>query len=77
MINGDEPNTYHSYFENAYGEQLIFAYNRETKQGRLWHGDAGWEKAYSVVHGRVPDLILSKEEQIWLQVCWQTTHRES
>ncbi len=27
-LNGDDPNMYHSYFENAYGEQSIFQYNK-------------------------------------------------
>jgi hypothetical protein len=75
IVDGDTPKTYHSYFENRYGEQLIFAYSYETRQGVLWHGDAGWEQAYPVVDGNVTDLVLTVEEQLWLQICWQAAHR--
>ncbi len=75
-VNGDDPNMYHSYFENAYGEQSIFQYNRDTKQGMLWCGDAGWSP-YAVVNGQIEGLILAPEEQAWLRACWQaaTGHR--
>ena len=72
MVDGDTPNSYHGYFENVYGEQFIFVYNRDTGQGFLWCGDAGWEQPYPVIDGHAPGLILSPEEQRWLQVCWQT-----
>ncbi len=67
-LSGDEPNTYNSYFENSWGEQSIFVYNRETGQAVLWCGDAGWQ-TFPVVNGLVEGLILSSEEQIWLQAC--------
>ena len=62
---------YHGYFENAYGEQLIFVFNMETKKAELWCGDAGWEQPFPVVNGLAKGLILSIEEQIWLQACWR------
>ena len=40
-IDGNTPHRYHSYFENAQGEQLIFIYNYESDQGTLYHGDLG------------------------------------
>ncbi len=67
-LNGDEPNTYHSYFENSCGEQSIFVYNMETRQAVLWCGDAGWQP-FPVVNGFVEGLILSSEELVWLQAC--------
>ncbi len=69
-LNGDVPHLYHSYFENRYGEQSIFVYNRDTGQAVLWCGDAGWTP-YLVVNGRVAELILADEELIWLRACWQ------
>ena len=77
MVNGDTSNSYHGYFENLYGEQFVFVYNYDTNQGVLWCGDSGWERPYPVKDGRVRDLILSSEEQMWLQVCWHTAHREN
>src|SRR5258708_472604 len=72
QINGDDPNTYHSYFENACGEQSLFVYRRETKKATLYCGDAGWV-AFPVVDGRVVGLVLSPAEELWVQACWQAS----
>lgn len=69
-ILGDTPGVYHSYFENTYGEQSLFVYERDTKRATLWCGDAGWQ-SYSVIDGRVDGLLQSPAEQLWLQACWQ------
>jgi len=73
QIDGNTQGKYHGYFENSYGEQLIFVYDRETKSGTLWHGDAGWEKSYKVIDGLAPELMLSEQEEMWLQACWNAT----
>ncbi len=70
VLNGDAPHLYHSYFENRYGEQSIFVYNRDTRQAVLWCGDAGWQ-SYPVVNGRVEELRFNDEELTWLRACWQ------
>jgi hypothetical protein len=67
---GDDPHVYHSYFENFYGEQSLFVYERDTQQAVLWCGDAGWQP-YPVKDGCVEGLLLSAAEQLWLQACWQ------
>ncbi len=69
-LNGDAPNLYHSYFENRFGEQSMFVYNRDTRQAVLWCGDAGWQP-YPVVNGRVEELRFNDEELTWLRACWQ------
>jgi hypothetical protein len=69
-IDGDEHGSYHSYFENRHGEQFVFSYQRDTGEGTLWCGDAGWEP-HAVVDGRVELLVLSDEERTWLRVCWE------
>ena|SRR5438270_5659631 len=74
IVDGDEPNTYHGYFENAAGEQSIFIYRRDTGQAELWSGDAGWHRPFPVLNGQVEGLVLSTEERNWLQLCWQTTN---
>jgi hypothetical protein len=78
QIDGNTKGKYHGYFENEHGEQAIFVYDRETKSGVLWLGDAGWEKPYKVIDGLAPELILSQEEEMWLQACWNaaTTFEE-
>ncbi len=67
-VDGDEPNTYHGYFENRYGEQSIFVHKRATGEAVVFCGDAGWT-AYRVVNGQVEGLVLAPEERIWLQAC--------
>lgn len=63
---------YHGYFENEHGEQVIFVYDYEVNEGTLWMGDAGWEKAFKVIDARVPELVLSRNEALWLYNCWIT-----
>jgi hypothetical protein len=67
-LDGDEPNTYHGYFENRYGEQSIFVYKRDTGAAVVICGDAGWS-AYPVRNGHPEGLVLAPEERIWLQAC--------
>lgn len=51
QIDGNIPNHYDSYFENAQGEQLIFIYDRETDKATLYHGDLGWDQPRPVEEG--------------------------
>jgi hypothetical protein len=71
-IDGDIRKRYHGYFENEYGEQAIFVYDYEVKEGTLWLGDAGWEKSYQVVDGKVSELVLGLNKALWLYTCWNT-----
>jgi hypothetical protein len=64
---------YRSYFENQNGEQAVFLYDYEQECGTLYIGDAGWEHPYDVVDGKVPELILSHPEQLWLLACWEAS----
>jgi hypothetical protein len=68
-FSGDTPEVYHSYFENAYGEQSVFVYEWDTARATLWCGDAGWQ-SYRVIDGRVEGVLQSAAEQLWLQACW-------
>jgi hypothetical protein len=69
-VDGDEPNTYHGYFENRYGEQSLFIYRAATGEAVLYCGDADW-KAYPVINGEPQGLVLAPEEKIWLRACVQ------
>jgi hypothetical protein len=64
-------NQYLGYFENQYGEQAVFVYDRDSNQGQLYLGDAGWETSHAVVDGAVPNLVLSANELLWIRACWQ------
>jgi hypothetical protein len=45
-LEGGVENIYTAYFENDYGEQLVFQHNRKTKESVLWHGDVGWQESH-------------------------------
>jgi hypothetical protein len=62
---------YTGYFENEYGEQVIFVFDRRSGTGQLYAGDAGWEKPFQVVNGQAQGLIMSPAELQWLRACWQ------
>jgi hypothetical protein len=71
LIDDHDAGHYVGYFENGYGEQALFVYDRDEGTGKLYVGDAGWETAHAVVNGAVPELILSETELLWLRACWQ------
>lgn len=60
---------YVGYFENRYGEQWIFTYDRRSRTARLRGGDAHW--THVVLEGEVEGLILGAEESTWLRACWK------
>ncbi len=70
-IDDRSPSQYLGYFENQYGEQALFVYDRDSSQAILYVGDAGWEMPRTVVDGAVPDLMLSETERLWVRACWQ------
>ncbi len=71
IVDGDEKSIYIGYFENEYGEQWIFTYDRKMKKGELRGGDVGWNKVQRVEDGAVHGLILNAPEQAWLDACWK------
>jgi hypothetical protein len=66
-----DPNVYIGYFENPFGEQWVFTFNKKTRQGELRGGDVDWTRVYSVVNGTVAGLVLGPEETVWLLACWR------
>jgi len=60
---------YTAYFENQYGEQLVFQYDYKAKEGTLWHGDYSWEEPVQVMGGGTT-MILGEEEREWLHLVW-------
>lgn len=71
VITNDDPQKYYGYFENEYGEQLVFIYDRRTETAELCGGDAGWENVFHIDNGKIQDLILNEEEKMLLQACWK------
>lgn len=70
IITAEDSATYVGYFENRFGEQWLFTYNRKSGEAVLRGGDIGWNTAHMVVDGNVGDLLLNADEQSWLRACW-------
>jgi hypothetical protein len=73
-ISNESHDLYIGYFENPFGEQWVFTFNRKTGEARLRGGDVGWENVHEVRDGRVPELVLGKAEIAWLQACWKAVN---
>jgi hypothetical protein len=69
IVDGDDPHIYIGYFENPFGEQWIFTYNRETEAAELRGGDIGWNTVIPVRNGVVQDVVLGEAEKSWLHAC--------
>jgi len=68
---------YTAYFENDYGEQIVFQYDYKTKKGTLWHGDYSWDHPVEVMGGGTT-MVMGNEEREWLRLVWRVaTRRES
>jgi len=70
IVDSDNPNVYIGYFENEYGEQWVFTYDRSTCVAEIRGGDTGWNTVYAVEEGQVAELILNIAEKTWLASCW-------
>ena len=70
-INGNEAGRYHGYFENEHGEQAVFVYDYESKEGTLWMGDVSWEEAIPIENGQAKNIVMIEHERLWLLACWQ------
>jgi hypothetical protein len=75
-------NRYVGYFENMFGEQWIFTFDRAAGRGQLRGGDIEWNTALAVeADGQgglrigTTTIILSTDEWSWLLTCWRTATR--
>ena len=71
IVNSDDPNLYIGYFENPFGEQWIFSFDRKSGEALLRGGDAGWNTMFPVLDGEAVGLNLGVAELLWLQACWK------
>lgn len=62
---------YVGYYLNQHHEDLVFIARRRKRDAILLHSDLGWEPAY-VVDGRVPNVVLDPDEQMFVELCWRT-----
>lgn len=81
---GEREIEYASYFENEFGEMLVFFVERGSPQPVVYHSDdllspeAGGLERYTVEEkdGKVwisPGVILNQPEYLWLCACWEAT----
>lgn len=75
-------NRYVGYFENMFGEQWIFTFDRTAGRGQLRGGDVEWNTCLTVESNGQGGLrlgpttiILSPDERSWLDTCWRTATR--
>ena len=67
----DGAHQYCGYFENTFGEQWLFVYDKIQREGVMRGGDAGWDVEFDVKDGAISgNLILSAVERQWLAACW-------
>ena len=67
VCNSDNPGLYHGYFENHYGEQFVFTFDRATGTGTVSGGDLGWgdPKAFTL---SLLDEALRNPQDLAVQV---------
>ena len=59
LRNTADPGLYHGYFENRYGEQFVFTFDRATGAGTVWGGDLQWDKPQSFTVGLLDEALRS------------------
>jgi len=64
------------YFENKFGEQLVFVHEDGELDATVFGGDVGWEPRRVRDAAGLPDvgdLVLNEEERAFLTACWIAT----
>ncbi len=72
----ERPGRYLGYFENKFGEQLVFVHDDGERDATVFLGDVDWEpRLVSDAGGLadVGDLILDDEERAFVTACWIAT----
>jgi hypothetical protein len=70
------PGRYLAYFENKFGEQLVFVHEDCELDAVVFCGDVDWEPRRVSDAGGLPDvgdLVLNDEERAFLTACWIAT----
>jgi hypothetical protein len=70
LRNTDNPGLYYGYFENRYGEQFIFTFDRATGTGTVSGGDLGWGDPRSFTLGQLEE-VLRDTQRVAAQVVGQ------
>ena len=57
LRNTDNPGLYYGYFENRYGEQFVFTFDRATGTGTVSGGDLGWGDPRPFTLGQLEEAV--------------------
>ena len=60
--NAANPGLYHGYFENRYGEQFVFTFDRATGTGTVSGGDLGWGDPKAFTRGLLDEAHRSTQD---------------
>jgi hypothetical protein len=60
--NTDNPGLYYGYFENRYGEQFVFTFDRATGTGTVSGGDLGWGDPQAFTRGLLDQALRSTRD---------------
>ncbi len=61
LRNTDDPGLYHGYFENRFGEQFTFTFDRATGAGTVSGGDLGWDDVKSFTLELLDEALRAAE----------------
>jgi hypothetical protein len=61
LRNTADPGLYHGYFENRFGEQFVFTFDRATGAGTVWGGDLGWDNRKSFTLGLLDEALRATQ----------------
>ena len=67
LLNTADPRLYYGYFENRYGEQFVFSFDRATGTGTVWGGDLDWDEPKSFTLDLL-DVALRETQRLAAQV---------
>ncbi len=59
--NTDNPGLYHGYFENLYGEQFVFTFDRAMGTGTVSGGDLDWDNPKSFTLELLDEALRSTQ----------------
>ena len=62
LRNTSAPGLYYGYFENRYGEQFIFTFDRATGTGTVSGGDLGWDDRKSFTRGLLEEALRETQK---------------
>jgi hypothetical protein len=76
LRNIDNPGLYYGYFENRYGEQFVFTFDRATKTGTVSGGDLGWDDPKAFTLGLLDEALRSTKD-LAAQIAWEGRDEKS